>query len=93
MKEGKSPHLQIIARVFRPFGWKVQRVRSLSMSLIGHPILIYARVIKADLYRYYFTKLGSEESKRGQVWQRELLGSYWGVTNREGLLDAIRRAG
>lgn len=63
------------------------------LELSHYPPVLYTRVIKADLYRYYFTKLGSEESKRGQVWKRELLGSYWGVTNREGLLDAIRRAG
>ncbi|CAM9866981.1 unnamed protein product [Ascophyllum nodosum] len=49
------------------------------------------RYIKADLYRYSFTKLGSEESKKGQVWTRELIGSYWRITTREGLLDTISR--
>lgn len=47
------------------------------------------RYMKADMYRYSFTKLGSEENKRGQVWTRQLLGSYWGMTSREGLIDVI----
>lgn len=47
------------------------------------------RYIKADMYRYSFTKLGSEERRKGQVWTRQLLGSYWGMTSREGLIDAI----
>lgn len=47
------------------------------------------RYIKADMYHYSFTKLGSEERKRGQVWTRKLLGSFWGITSREGLIDAI----
>ncbi|CAM9481147.1 unnamed protein product [Ectocarpus sp. 4 AP-2014] len=49
------------------------------------------KYIKADMYRYRFTKLGSEESKRGQVWTREIIGSYWGITSRDGLVEAIGR--
>lgn len=47
------------------------------------------RYIKADMYRYHFTKLGSEESKKGQVWTRQLIGSFWGATSRDGLVEAI----
>lgn len=50
-----------------------------------------SRYIKADMYRYRFTKLGSEESKRGQVWTREVIGSFWGATSRDGLVSAIGR--
>ncbi|CBJ31503.1 conserved unknown protein [Ectocarpus siliculosus] len=49
------------------------------------------KYVKADMYRYRFTKFGSEESKRGQVWTREVIGSYWGMTSRDGLVEAIGR--
>lgn len=47
------------------------------------------RYIKADMYRYRFTKLGSEESRKGQVWTRQRIGSFWGTTSRDGLVEAI----
>lgn len=61
--------------------------------LLHAPLLPAAdRYIKADMYRYRFTKLGSEESKKGQVWTRQLIGSFWGATSRDGLIEAISSA-
>lgn len=71
-----------------------QKVLPTSITHVGYhlcPPLSGVRYIKADMYRYRFTKLGSEESKRGQVWTREVIGSYWGMTSRDGLVEAIRR--
>eukprot|EP00752_Nemacystus_decipiens_P005434 g4925.t1 len=47
------------------------------------------KYVKADMYRYHFTKPGSEESKKGQVWTRQRIGSFWGTTGRDGLVEAI----
>lgn len=61
-----------------------------TMSLISHnPFQDTGppKFVRAQHYLYKYTKIGSEEAKKGQWWTRQLRGSYLPAVSLESLYD------
>ena len=67
------------------------------MSLTSLPLPLSLslshRYIRASLYRYEFTKIGSPEAKTGKWWKRRKIGEYIPIVSEQNLRPVIEQQG
>ena len=54
---------------------------------------LLSRYVRALHYKYEYTKVGSEESGRGQWWQRTLIGQYLPIVSSRELRHTVEVQG
>lgn len=56
-------------------------------------VVWYFRFVRAEHYRYVFTKVGSKLAKEGKWWKRTRIGDYLPAVNLQSLQQYVEKMG